>query len=896
MYRLIPLFLLALFSSAFAEEPSVTVMDNGLTVITQELHYAPVIASVISYRVGARNETGDILGMSHFCEHQMFKGTLDMPKGRFWQIVQRDGGSANAFTSEDVTCYYLILPSSRIEDALAIESDRMTNCTIDSAEVVSEANVVHEERRMRTTDSPNGALWEALAETAYTEHPYGLPVIGYDENILAYDHIKTRAYYETYYVPSNAVLTIVGDFETEELLAQIEEYFGDIPAGNLPEETIPVEPRQNEARFVEIEHNSNLPRFIMAFHSNDGNNPATPAMAMISSYLSGGRSARLDQILVETNMVYEIGAYDQGGIDPGLFTISVSMNPPSDGESEVTMEEVQEIIWNELDDLAENGIPASTLEQLKNRYRAREILGDANPVGLAMGYSLSTTMYGDPMYSQKQLELVEELTPEAISRAAADCFRRDGVTIGVLTPVGGNGRGTAGGNELPTDVTEPSSIDYTGLEIPEDFLTPPTSSIADGVERFELDNGLVLLVKEDHAFPVASINFSLPMGSLMHPSALAGLASTTAETMMNGTEELGYIDFHKRLETEGSSLRFGAGIERASGSITLLSEDLETGFTTIEDLLLHPAFREVDYEKVMFENYTSLEESAEQAFSVAYDSLTAIIADSPDDYRRMSEASLDRISLEEVTDFYSLCCRPEGTVITVVGDIAPETALALVENHFSDWNNPTEALPTLKIPQFTTAHGDTVVTFMDGRMQGTVLVAAKAPGFAMPDFAAFNVMNTILGRGIGSRLGHSVRDEQGLAYGVGSWASQMDSSGVFTAYLSTLADYVPQATVSVTNEMERIAVENVQDIELRLAKANSVGRQAMSGMSYSGLAAGLTTLESTGRPLDWNNAYLSRVLELTPDELREAAATYFIPGEWFVSIAGNVTEEDLVEE
>lgn len=896
MFRLILIFLLALLSSASAEEPGITILDNGLTVITQELHYAPVIASVISYRVGARNETGDILGMSHFCEHQMFKGTRDMPKGRFWQIVQRDGGSANAFTSNDVTCYYLILPASRVEDALAIESDRMINCLIDSSEVVSEANVVHEERRMRTTDSPSGALWEALAETAYTEHPYGQPVIGYDENILAYDHIKTRAYYETYYVPSNAVLTIVGDFETDELIAQIENYFGNIPAGNLPEEAIPVEPRQTEARYVEIEHNSNLPRFIMAFHSSHGNNPANPAMAMISSYLTGGRSSRLDQLLVETNMVYEIGAYDEGGIDPGLFTISVSMNPASDRDSEVTMEEVQEVIWNELEDLSENGIPEATLEQLKNRYRAGEILGDANPVGLAMGYSLSTTMYGNPMYSQQQLELIEQLTPESISSAATDCFRRDGVTIGVLTPVGGNGRGQGGDSELPADVTEPSSIDYTGLDIPEDFLTPPTSSIAHGVQRFELENGLVLLVKEDHTFPVASINFSVPMGSLMHPSGLTGLASTTTETMMNGTEELGYIDFHKRLETEGSYLRFGAGTEYSSGSITLLSEDLETGFITIEDLLMHPAFREADYEKVMFENYTSLEKSAEQAFSVAYDSLSAIIADSPADYRRMSEASLDRISLDEVIDYYNLCCRPEGSVITVVGDITPEAVLAMAESHFAEWSNPAEALPRLEIPHFTTAPGDTVVTFMDGRIQGTVLIAAKAPGFAMPDFAAFNVMNTILGSGIGSRLGHSVRDEQGLAYAVGSWASQMDSSGVFTAYLSTLADNVPQATVSVTNEMERISTENVQDIELRLAKANSVGRQALSGMSYSGLASGLTTLDSAGRPLDWNNTYLSSVLELTPDELREAAATYFIPNEWFVSIAGNVTEEDLVNE
>lgn len=226
---------------------------------------------------------------------------------------------------------------------------------------------------------------------------------------------------------------------------------------------------QIEARYVEIEHASNLPRFTMAFHSVDGADPAAPAMSMISSYLSSGRASRLDQLLVETKMVYGVGAWDQGGIDPGMFNISVTMNSPE--QCEVTIEEVQDIIWNELEYISENGISEETLEELKNRYRAREILGDANPVGLAMGYSLSTTMFGDPMYSQKQLELVEQLTSEDIQEAASACFRRNGVNIAVLSPVGGRG-GMGGGEnqQLPTDVTEPSSVNYDGLEIPEEFL------------------------------------------------------------------------------------------------------------------------------------------------------------------------------------------------------------------------------------------------------------------------------------------------------------------------------------------------------------------------------------------------------------------------------------------
>ncbi len=891
----LPVLLLMLVSVALSDEPGVTVLDNGLTVITQELHYAPVVASVISYRVGSRNECGDILGMSHFCEHLMFKGTPDMPKSRFWQIVQRDGGMANAFTSSDVTCYFLLLPAARLEDALLIESDRMVNCTIDSAEVISERNVVHEERRMSSVDSPDGALWEALGQLAFTEHPYRNPVIGYDENILGYDREKARCYYETYYCPSNAVLTFVGDFQTEELLERVGEYFGDIPSGEVPEESIPSEPQQLEARMIEIEHASNLPRFVMAFHTVAGDHPDNPALSMISSYLSGGRSSRLEQVLVEPGLVHSAGARNDGGIDPGLFNIYVTMNPPE--ESSVTMEEVREIIWNELEDMAINGIPSDELDRHRNRYRAREILGEASPIGLGMSYSLSATMFGDPLHSRKQLELIELLTPEDIRRVATEYFRRDAVSVAVLRPSGETGmHGGGSREELPTDITEPSSISYEGLEIPEDFLTPPESSIFEDVVEFQLPNGLVLLMSEDHTFPVVSVSFAVPMGALRHSSRLNGLAGVTAETMLRGTEELDYGRFHRRLETEGSYLRFGAGQEHSTGTILLLSEDLEIAFQTVSDLLLRPAFREADMRTVMNEQYANLEAAAERSFSIAADSLASMTARAPEDYRSASRATLDRITLDEVMDFYGSCCRPEGSVIAVVGDIDPQAVRELALEHFGSWENPAEPLPEAHIPQFSSAPGDTVVTFMPGRVQASVLVGRNAPGTELPEYPAFTVMNTILGRGIGSRLGHSVRDEQGLAYGVGSWSTHFDSTGVFSAYLSTLSDYVPQATSSVIAEMERIASENVEEIELRLAKANAVGRNAFSGMSYGGQSGRLVSLHLNDRPLDWDLQHLERVLALRPDDIRNAAAEYLIPGKWFVSIAGGITMEDLLSE
>ncbi len=894
MGRLMLVLIAVCVSSAISDEPLVTVLDNGLTVITQELHYAPVVASVITYGAGSRNESGANLGISHFCEHMMFKGTPDMPYGRFWQIVQRDGGYSNAMEGKDVTYYYLMLPSSRVEDALMIESDRMVNCLMDSAEVVSEINVVHEERRMNNIDSADGALQEALWGMAYKEHPYGKPVLGYDENILGYDHNMVRDFYDRYYCPSNAVLSLVGDFNTAELLPMVEYYFGDIAAGSVPDEEIAPEPVQTEPGFVQIEHASNLPRFAMSFHSPSGFHPVNPVMTLIAVHLSNGRSARLRELLIDTELAHGVWSWNESNMDSGLFTIYVTMNPPEDGGA--TIDDITSIIWNELEDITDNGIPVETLNGLRNRYRAAEILGNSNPLGLALNYSLSYAKFNDPLFKQKQMAQIEHLTNSDIREAASTYFERDLVNIAVLVPSEIGGAGGIAGQDLPTGVAEPSSMNFEGLEIPDEFLTPPVASVAEGVVEYQFDNGLQLLVREDHTFPVVSLCVSVPLGTNMHPDELSGLATVTSETMMQGTMELEYADFHNRLEIEGAYLRFFTSWNNSVAMSTMLSEDIETGFVTAADLLLRPAFRESDFDRVMNGQYSRLAQSAENIFNTAYESLRVISAESPDYSPNVTAETLERITHADAVNFYNLCCRPEGSVITVVGDVNPEEVLLLTERYFGEWTNPQEPLPQITLPRFSQLPGDTVVTYMAGRTQAAILVSRPSPGADHPEYPAFSTMNKILGGGLGSRLGHSIRDEQGLAYGVGSWEIEMGSSGYFIAYLTTLADYAPQALVSVLNELNKISTENVLDIELRLAQANIAGEQALSAMTYSDLAYTLTALQARGKPLDWHQTYLKSVLELTPCDIRSAAEEHLVSNEWFISIAGTLTEEDMFAE
>ena len=867
--------------------PELTVLENGLTVITEEMHYAPVVSTVMVYRVGARNEPEGLTGMSHFCEHMMFKGTVEMPKGRFWQIVQRNGGWANAFTSEDVTAYFLIFPSTRLEDALRIESDRMSHCLFDSVEVTSERNVVHEERRMTSVDSPSGALYEALTEAAFTTHPYRHPVVGYDEDILAYDRESALRYYRSHYTPSNAVLCVIGDFDTPLLMEMVEDLFGPLedsgsPAGGKP----PAEPPQTGDRYVEIEHASNVGRVDIAFHTPDGSHPDTPALDLIALHLAGGRSSRLESLLVRTGMVSSVGAWNDGGIDPGLFTISATLMPG------VAAEEVIEAVWSELEALASGPIDSGQLEDLRSRMRAAHVLQASSPVGRAIRLALDQAMFGDYGRSDASLEVIEGLTPERIEQVARSYLCRGQSTIAVLVPSGGAGAIESREREsLPTDIQEPSAVDFEGLEIDDEMLELPTSSIADGMEEAWFANGLRLIVKADTTFPVVTISFGIPLASYRQPPELAGLAGIACDAALYGTEELSYEEFHRRLERRGSYVRFGAGEEYSSGSITLLTEDLELGLETVSDLLMRPAFRRDDLDHVLEEHMAALERRRESIFGVAMDNLSRMMCASPELAMVPTEETIGAIDSAAVVDFFDLCSRPDGAVLVVVGDIDPERVRDIVSERFEDWEPPEQGeLPSLAGMEPSQSPGGLHVETMPGRAQAAVVVGGFAPGYASPDYETFRIMNRILGGGIGSRLGRYVRDEQGLAYYVGTRLYTFQDSGAILALLSTRSDYVERAMTSVIETVERMSVEEVDPIELRLVQASMVGNHALANMSYAGVAGTLLDCAMRSRPLDYEMSRLEAALSLEPSDIREAAATYLQGSARFVSVAGGVDD------
>src|SRR5271157_5358822 len=334
--RLVPMAalgtLLCLASSVparagIADAVKAQTLPNGLKVLVLENHKAPLATFNVFYRVGSRNEQFGKTGLSHLCEHLMFKGTKKLGPEEFSQIIQQNGGEDNAFTESDFTDYFETINKDHLDVPITLEADRMAN--FEPKDFEKEKHVVLEERRLRTDDNPEDALDEMVRAQAYVAHPYHWPVIGWFHDVDGLTLADAMAYHKIYYSPQNALIVAVGDFNADQVLKQISEAFAGIRNGPKAPPVTELEPQQEGTRHVGLKHAANLPAFEEAYHVPNISSADSYALEVASEILSDGQSSRLyKKLVVEKQMVIDVGAgYEMTSFDPGLFIVSAQMRP-----------------------------------------------------------------------------------------------------------------------------------------------------------------------------------------------------------------------------------------------------------------------------------------------------------------------------------------------------------------------------------------------------------------------------------------------------------------------------------------------------------------------------------------------------------------------------------------
>ncbi len=425
-----------------------TTLDNGLKVLLLEERKAPVLTFHVWYRVGSRNEQPGRTGLAHFMEHMMFKGTPQMGAQAFSQVIRRNGGRDNAFTSQDYTGYFVTLAADRVHLPLEMEPDRMVNLLLDSDEVERERNVVMEERRLRTEDDPTSSLWEKAQAAAYTTHPYRNPVIGWMEDIRKLSREDLQAFYKAYYAPNNAVVVVVGDFKRAELLPRIQKAFGAIPRGPDAPAVRSVEPPQTGERRVTLtREDAKLPFIMAVYHVPTLTDPDSYPLEVLEVILAGGKSARLHRSLVyEKQLALSAGAYyARVSADPEVFSLYASALPGKGAE------ELEQALYVEIERLKTELVSPRELDKAKNQIEASFIFSQDSIFSLARQLA-SYEIVAGWRHWKAYVPGIRAVTAADVQRVAQKYFTAENRTAGVLIP----GRAATGG-EQPATGTQPKT-------------------------------------------------------------------------------------------------------------------------------------------------------------------------------------------------------------------------------------------------------------------------------------------------------------------------------------------------------------------------------------------------------------------------------------------------------
>jgi len=409
------------------DQVQTTTLANGMKVIVWTDRDIPNVALYNWVRVGSRNEVPGITGLAHFFEHMMFNGTSKRTPGEFDRLMEAQGGSNNAYTSDDLTVYQDWIPRTALDLTFDLEADRLANLSFDPKIIESERGVVYSERRLRTEDSNDGFLAEQVQATAFVAHPYQIPTVGWPADIQSWKIEDLQKFFKTNYAPNNCTLIMVGDLSAEEGFALAKKYLEPIPKQDPPPPVRTVEPEQLGEKRVYVERDAQTPLLMYAYKSPAANDPQGPAINLLMSVLTEGNSSRLHRLLVEEKeLAIEVGGYFAEGFDPGLTWLQLTLPEGS------RVAEVEKVLDAALDQVVTQGVTEAELARAKNLYASSFWKQIATINGKASLLGQFDVFEGDYRKLFDSPAVYDKVTREDVQKAAALVFQKNRRTVGVL--------------------------------------------------------------------------------------------------------------------------------------------------------------------------------------------------------------------------------------------------------------------------------------------------------------------------------------------------------------------------------------------------------------------------------------------------------------------------------
>ncbi len=816
------------------------VLDNGLTVIITEMPTNSFVSVYALTKAGSATE-GKYLGsgISHFLEHMLFKGTETRGVGVISEAIQAVGGGINASTSFDYTIYTIDVPKEKFDVGLDIVSDMVMNSIFDPKEVEKEQEVIFGEMRLHN-DNPDRRLSQLTFSNIYINHPYRHPVIGYKDLFAKITRDDLFDYYQTYYSPNNMVLSIAGGIKIDEVLGKVEKTFKDFKRRTPVDRNLPQEPQQITSRRYDDTYPTDLTRISIAYSSVNLLDPDLYALDVLAKILGDGESSRLYQELYKNKqLVYNINAYNYTPIDRGAFEISALLDDKN-------LEETLKEILNQVKQIRDKGVNTEELEKAKRQVLSDHVHALQTTSHVARSHAIDEAYAGDYRFSQKYVEAVKDVGMDDIKRVANHYLVEERRTIVSLRP------------ESSQAKSDEASDQY--------------NRVGD-IEKIQLENGLIILIREDHSLPLVTLRAVFQGGARQEEEELAGLSTLMSEVWTKGSKSYTSEELAEISDSLGMSLGSFSGRNSFGLNISLLSEDLKTAFQIFEDLLKSPTFPQKEMDQIKENMKVALKQREDNISSYTSFRLKQLLFKNHPLRRDLNGTveSIDQITREDVKSFFDKFVTPSNMVITVFGDVDKEKVLAEVRSHFSQIKKK-----ELALSQYNEKVIDQVLEeeYRLDKQQAMLLFGFFGPDFNSPDRYTIEVLSAVLGSSFSGRMFTNIRDKLGKAYTLGG--SYVPGPDLGMVYFYVLTD---EASVDKTKELLEKEIKDLQTTHLKDEELQNIKTYLKGGFKRGLQTSGQISLTSAldevyGLGFDEYLKYDQYIDQVSKEDLLKAAQQY----------------------
>lgn len=834
----------------WASQAQMYKLDNGQTVVVQEVKNNPIVTIDTWIKTGSIDEEDSNNGVAHFLEHLFFKGTKTHEPGEFDKILETKGAITNAATSKDFTHYYITIPSKDFDLAMDLHGDMILHPLIPRKEMEKERKVVLEEIS-KDLNSPTKIMQDNLNSMLYTTHPYKRKVIGRSDVIETITRDQVLSFYNKNYSPSNMVTVIIGDVDANHAIEKTKEAFNaeyKKQTKTIYTKEAPLTKQQKKVEYLDTESGY----MVIGFRGTPIDDKDSYALDVLATILGDGRSSVLNQVLKEKKRIaFSVDAGNSTFRDDGIFYISANYEPTK-------CKIVQDTIFNEIEKIQKNGVTDDQLKLAKNiiersTYYSRESITN---IATEIGYTMALT--NDIKFYDTYLDNIKNVSKEDVKKVAEKYLGINRSAVSIVLP-------------------------KSAKEVPVASLTQQAPATAELVsenaqtQKYKLSDGATMLYTPNNVNDIIAISIYAKGGQLAEQKA--GTANLTATAMMRGTKNYTSLELSQVLEDNGIKIQPSASADAFAINVLTTKDEYDKTLELLNEVVNNATFEDYEIDKVKTEKLNTIKRNKDVPLQRAIEEYRDLIyQNSPYSISsKILEKNIPNITKEDIINYYNSIFAPKNLVISINGNIDKDKTIQDLNNIFKPKENTknfdfvqyNSKIATVTTPRQTIQKVPTTET-------AWILLGWQTNGVLNEkDYATLQVIDSLLGSGMSSRLFKDLREQEGLAYQLGSGYSPNVLRGSFLLYIGTNPQTLDKAKSGLFAEITRLKTEYVGDKELQDAKEKLLGNYVIGLETNLDKASNIGWYEASTRGYEFKDKYEKLINSVTDSDIIEIANKYF---------------------